>query len=372
MLLDKEKIKQSLTTEDIHLILKDLGSKEPLLDREGNPIFSTVCHGGHKNKLYYYNDSKMFHCYTTCSTSMDVFELVVRAKKQQGYECSFPQSVQYVAAITGKSFTLNKILDGNSEKIDDWNWINKFNRKKTEIVMPTYDENVLDVFLNLPHEEWLKEGISYETLQKYEIGYYIREDKISIPHRSIKGELCGLRGRAMRQEDIDNGRKYMPLTIQNVLYNHPTLANLYGLQITKLGVQRYKKALIFEGEKSVLKCQDYYGDDNFTVACCSSNLSNYHRDILLSLGVEEVFIAFDKFREKKPEESEELYQSRIIEYQERLIKLAQKFSPFVRVYVLWDSEGLLGYKDSPADKGKEVLEQLMKNKIEIGTKEVVF
>ena len=37
--------------------------------------------------------------------------------------------------------------------------------------------------------------------------------------------------------------------------------------------------------------------------------------------------------------------------------------PYFNVYVLWDTKGLLDYKDSPCDKGREVLLELMKNKI---------
>ena len=37
------------------------------------------------------------------------------------------------------------------------------------------------------------------------------------------------------------------------------------------------------------------------------------------------------------------------------------------VTVLWDVNGLLNYKDSPTDKGKETLLQLMDNKIYVGT-----
>lgn len=127
--------------------------------------------------------------------------------------------------------------------------------------------------------------------------------------------------------------------------------------------------MIFESEKSVLKCQDFYGESNFTCAVCSSNISNFHRDILLSLGVEEVFIALDKYRPPKEHETEEKYQEKLVEYQKKILKLAAKFTPYVRVYVLWDYEGLLDYKDSPADKGKETLEELMRRKIEIGTDE---
>jgi DNA primase len=325
--------------------------------------YQTVCHGGHKHKLYYYHDSKSFHCYTDCSENMDIFEVVVRAKG-----VSFPQAVQYVAAITGKTFGFSSILNNSTDIVNDWDIINRYKKKeKIMTVLPEYDSKVMDVFLPYPHESWINDGISIKTMNEFEIGYYIREEKITIVHRDINSRFIGLRGRAMKEEDIDNGRKYMPLSIGNQLYNHMTMMNLYGLHKTKDAVKKLKKIMFFEGEKSILKCQDYYGDLNFTCAVCSSNISNFHRDIAVSLGVEEVFIAFDKFRAKEDSESEELYQKRFFDYQEKLIKYAQKFTPYCRVYILWDTDNLLDHKDSPADKGKEVLEELMKNKFEINT-----
>ena len=55
-------------------------------------------------------------------------------------------------------------------------------------------------------------------------------------------------------------------------------------------------------------------------------------------------------------------------YWQKLIKQAKKLTPYFTVYVLWDQWDLLGQKDSPADRGKDVLEALMKNKIEVRTK----
>jgi hypothetical protein len=357
--LDKDKIKNSLTEDEIHKILKDLGSKDPIMGNQ----YTTVCHGGHKHKLFYYHDSKSFHCYTDCSENMDIFEVVVRAKG-----ISFPQAVQYVAALTGKTFGFTSIINNSTELVDDWDIINRYKKKeKISTVLPEYDSKVMDVFLPYPHESWINDGISVKTMNEFEIGYYIREEKITIVHRDINSRFIGLRGRAMKEEDIDNGRKYMPLSVGNQLYNHMTMMNLYGLHKTKNAVKKLKKIMFLEGEKSVLKCQDYYGELNFTCAVCSSNISNFHRDMAVSLGVEEVFIAFDKFRAKEDMESEELYQKRFFDYQEKLIKYAQKFTPYCRVYILWDTDNLLDYKDSPADKGKEVLDQLMKNKFEINT-----
>ncbi|PHA03042.1 hypothetical protein COE51_01480 [Bacillus pseudomycoides] len=364
MALDKDRIKEELTPSDIKLILKDLGSKESKKDMNDNLIFSTICHHGSSQKLYYYHETKMFHCYTECSCSFDVYSLVVKSKG-----LTFPQAVQYVAGLTGKHYTRDsKITHEEHNLIDDWDWLNKFKKKeKINTELPLYDEKVLDVMLKLPHETWIDDNISVETMKEFEIGYYIREEKISIVHRDINSRFIGLRGRALKQEDIENGKKYMPMMIGNKLYNHMTMMNLYGLHKTKYAVQKLKKIMFFEGEKSVLKCQDFYGDFNFTCAVCSSNVSNFHRDIALSLGVEEVFIAFDKFRAKKEDESEEIYQEKVLEYQERLIKFAHKFTPYCRVYVLWDDQNLLDFKESPADKGKEVLEKLMQNKYEITT-----
>ena len=44
------------------------------------------------------------------------------------------------------------------------------------------------------------------------------------------------------------------------------------------------------------------------------------------------------------------------------------FTPYCQVYILWDDANLLDHKDSPCDKGKEILEVLMKHKYEIKTK----
>lgn len=353
MHLDKDKIKNSLTEAEIHKILKDLGSKDPLLGNQ----YQTVCHGGHKHKLYYYHDSKTFHCYTDCSQNLDIFEVVERAKG-----ISFPQAVRYVAELTGKTFGFGVAIKQNTgELISDWDWINRFKKEeKINTELPEYNSNVLDVFLPYPHEAWLDEGISYETHEKFNVSYYIREERIIIPHYDMDSRLVGIRGRAMREEDIESGRKYMPVTVENQTYNHPTMFNLYGLHKTREAISRLKKVAIFEGEKSVLKCEDYYGENNFSVATCSSQITNFHRDILLSLGIEEVIICYDRLKKDATEKQVE-------EYQKKLLKLAKKFTPYVRTYIVYDDFDLLDSKESPVDKGKQVLEELMKCKYEIKT-----
>jgi hypothetical protein len=346
------------------LILNDLGSTAPKKDNQGNPMFQTVCHGGKKHKLYYYADTYSFRCYTDCQESFDVYELVIKAKSENGETLTFPQAVQYIANLTGRIFTKNSAIErAESHIIDDWKWIEKYRKKeKPQIDLPIYNKTVLDVFLNLPHESWLNDGISINTMYKFGIGYYVKDDRITIPHYDTEGNLVGLRGRAMREEDIEAGRKYMPLIVENQLYNHPTMFNLYGLHKTRKAISRFQKVIIFESEKSVLKCEDYYGEDNFSVATAGGSISNFHRDLLLKCGVKEVIIAADK--EFHEHESDEAYT-----YAEKMLKFARKFTPYVTTYIMWDELNLLSYKDSPCDKGKHILEQLMKCKYEIKTAE---
>ena len=113
-------------------------------------------------------------------------------------------------------------------------------------------------------------------------------------------------------------------------------------------------------EKGTLQCDSIYKDNNFTVALCGKNLSHWQIKKILSLGVEEVIIALDKQYEEIGSVEYNAWQKYI---RERLIK---PLAPYVKVYVLWDTDNILGYKESPTDKGREVLEELMRKKVFVG------
>lgn len=364
MRLDKDAIKNSLEQIDIENVLRELGSSSPRHDSQGNILFQTVCHSGHKHKLYYYPESKTFRCYTDCQESFDIYELVVKVKKNNGLNLSFYDAVRFVSTLTGKAFTSSSMFDKtDSHLINDWDWINKFKKtEKPNIQLPVLNPVILDLFIRYPHELWVNEGITPETMELFNVGYYSKLDCITIPHFNINNELVGIRGRMLLEEDVNNGKKYMPIHVQGKVLSHPTMFNLYGLNITKDAIKRLKKVILFEDEKSVMKCQDFYGMNNFAVATGGSSLSTFQVNLLLELGIEEVFIARDK--EFEHHETEKAY-----EYAERLKRQAYMFAPYIRTYVLWDEWSLLELKNSPADKGKKVLEELMRRKFEIKTKQ---
>jgi hypothetical protein len=352
-----QQIKNDLTLEQVDIILKDLGSTEARSDNQGNLIYQTVCHDGDSHKLYYYHENKMFHCYTECGDSFDIFELV---KRNRG--CTFVEAINYVCRLLGITEKREGFI--SNDIIKDWDLINRYvkiNPSSTEQVnMPTFNSNILNLFKDYYHITWLNDNISYDAMDKFNIKYDIIRNKIIIPHFNAHGQLIGIRGRALNQEEVDAGKKYMPIYIEGVEYNHPLGYNLYGLYENYSAIKKIKKIIIFESEKSVLQCYNYYKDNCFAVAVCGSNITNFQRHLILSLGVEEVFIAFDKeFMEKDSDEA--------MRYSEKIKGLANKFSPYVRTYVLWDDVDLLPYKSSPSDMGAETLEKLMANKYEITT-----
>lgn len=154
-----------------------------------------------------------------------------------------------------------------------------------------YDPNILNYFEDKVYKGWLDEGISIETLKKYNIKWYELRNCLVIPHYNIDGKLVGIRRRSFRKADEKN--KYMPLYIEGILYEHPLALNLYGLNYNIEAIKKARKVIFVEGEKSVLLSDTYYGKDSITVATCGFNISEWQIKAILDY-VDEVYIGFDK------------------------------------------------------------------------------
>ena len=80
--------------------------------------------------------------------------------------------------------------------------------------------------------------------------------------------------------------------------------------------------------------------------------------MLLALDIDEVILCLDKmYTDSKSVQA--------LNYAAKILEMGRRFSKYVRVYTVWDLEGLIDYKESPSDRGREVLEKLMKSKQEI-------
>ena len=103
----------------------------------------------------------------------------------------------------------------------------------------------------------------------------------------------------------------------------------------------------------------YFGENDFSLATCGSNITTQQIKLLLEyLGVEEVILGYDKeFHDPESWEADM--------YRNKLYKKIAPLLPYCKVSILWDRHDLLGYKDSPTDRGKDVLLQLLDEKVEI-------
>ena len=298
---NKDLIKESLSIEQVFDYVAELGG-EPIM--KGNMFISkTICHN-HKGegsyKLYYYDNTKLFKCYTDCGDIFDIFELTSKVKTlETGQEYTLYDSLILVASYFGFSPDVQNI---SKQELEDWKIFNNYERisniNSSQIVeLKEYDKNIL---LRLPHpiitpsEE---EGISREVI------------------------------------------------------------NLNNLNNSKNNISLIKKAIVFESEKSTLLYQSYFGKENdISCACCGSSLINYQVLLLLNLNVQEIIIGFDKqFKEIDDDEWKR--------WVKKLKSIYQKYSSFVQISFLFDKGTLLEYKQSHIDTFPDIFLELYKNRI---------
>ena len=355
LVYDKIKIRESLTNENIFDLIHEFGG-DPTRENFGF-LSSTICHnppGEGSRKLYYYNNTGLFQCYTGCAEStFDIFQLVIKVANIQWHkEFDLNDAVRWIAQKFGLSGEYEK--DSNQEELDDWKYFANYERiqeiviKNNSIILKEYDKDILERFnYNVKITPWLQEGINQAALVKAKIGYYPGGDQITIPHFDKDNRFIGLRGRTLCKEEGERFGKYRPLKVNKILYNHPLGMNLYGFNWTKNNIALMKKAIIFESEKAVLLYGSYFGwENNIAVACCGSNISNYQMQLLLDVGAEEIVIAFDRqFQEIGDKEFKHLKLN--------LMKLYNKYKNFAKITFILDKSMITDYKSSPIDEGPE-------------------
>lgn len=365
---DKNEIKNSLSIDQISEYIAELGG-EPQ-EQNGILVCKTICHCGQSHKLYYYPNTTLFKCYTDCSETFDIFELTRKVmsreqpKAREDSEWNLPEAIEKVAQyfhFAPNVKTSEDLLSSADDfkLLEKYDRINNINLNTQEIELKTYDGSFLK---NLPHpkiEPWLQEGISQKIMDAAEICYDPKNCGIVIPHFDINGNLIGIRERTLIQEQAEKYGKYMPAKIAGKMYNHPLSFNLYNLNHSKDNIKRMKKAFVFEGEKSTLLYRSYFGEENdLSVACCGSSFINYQAWLLINQGAEEIIIGMDKqFKEIGDDEFNKLVKN--------LKQIHKKYGAYTKISYMFDKTGLLGYKDSPIDKGKDIFLKLYKNRVNL-------
>lgn len=350
-----KEIIESLTLEDIHQFLLSLGVDDNDIDvQEDYLICPTICHNPIEEatsmKLYYYDQNKSFHCYTQCSENFNIIELYMRYMELNHYKIFYSDAEDYIRQFVGQ---LQEIIVNEPTFHYE-----KTVRSEDFIDLPPYNPNVLDCFIDYPHPLWLGDGISERSMKKFHIGFSLNQNRITIPHYDYRGFLVGVRSRALEEKDLEFG-KYRPMMVGNKMYNHQLGFNLYGIYENKEAIKRFKRAVIFEGEKSVLLSDTFYENYSVAVATCGSQLNRFQINLLVKkYGVSDITLAFDK-------EFKNLNDPACRTYRKKLIDKCLKYRGLANFYYIFDEHNLLQQKDSPIDRGVEVYEKLIKKRIKI-------
>ena len=363
IVFDKHQIRESITLEDIYTLLHEWGG-EPEYTPFGI-LCATICHnppGEGSKKLYFYNNTGLFHCYTDCG-SFDIFELVIKIASLQWHKTiDLNSAVRWIALRFGLSGMIADDID--PDELEDWKHLANYARiqdieyNNDDVVLKEYDSDILTRFnYKVKIAPWLNEGINQQSLSLSSIGFYPGGDQITIPHFDKDGRFIGLRGRCLCAEEGELYGKYRPLKINGLLYNHPLGMNLYNFNHSKKNIAIFKKAIIFEAEKSTLLYKSYFGEENdISVACCGSNVSAFQMKQLIDAGAQEIIIAFDR-------QFQEIGDAEFRKLTSNLTKLHDKYKRDVIISFIFDKKMITGYKDSPIDRGPEVFLQLFKERI---------
>lgn len=358
MSYSKDSVKEHLDIEDVYTILDYFGAEPEYIG--DNLVCKTICHNGDSRKLYYYDNTSLFNCYTNCG-SFDIFELVQKVKGLDDLNSAIFFIVNFLNLQ-------NKIddIDTLDYSVDMQTLTRYANQTEIaeqptsldKIILDEYDLSVIQYYPQFKIKSWEREYISKDVCDYMGIRYDPVDGNILIPHLDENGRCVGIRQRTLIQEKEKYG-KYKPWRHQGVMYNHPLAFNLYGLYNAKERIRQMQTVVVAESEKAVIQYQSYFGTaNNICVASCGSSISRYQFELLKNLGIKELVIAFDHdFQDYNSKES--------LDVQSKLARIGQKFSPEVNVSVLIDKEGILPYKASPLDMGKETFLYLFKNRIMI-------
>lgn len=361
MSYSKEDIKDNIDLDDVYDLLDALGA-EPQMYSD-YIVALTICHSGDSHKLYYYENTQLFNCYTNCN-SFDVIELVQKVK------CLDLNSAIYYLV---NFFNLQWRIDDKDDydySLEDWKIFDRQNKiaeiqegQETfhYIDLPRYDDKILTYYPQPLILSWKEEGIEKNICDYMNIHYDPTIGAIIIPHYDENNKCVGIRQRTLLQEQEKYG-KYMPWRRGKIQYNHPLGFNCFGLNWAKDNIRKGGIAIVVESEKAVAQYMSWFQpENNICVAVCGNSLSKYQFESLQRHGAKEIVIAFDK-------DYEDIYDIENYEkFLKKLTRINEKFGAKCTLSFIIDTKNLLGKKCSPTDRGKEIFLELFRNRLRATT-----
>ena len=267
--------------------------------------------------------------------SADIFQYIIQEKN-----ATFREVLQQVKKILGLT--------------DDWRPRPKYKAlfggiyqniscKNREIRLPTYDDSILSQYERIGNSRFLRDGISLEAQQFWDIRFSVEDDAIVIPIRNEFGDLVGIKSRINRDPEDGESKYYyaLPVQMSQVLYGYnDNYQYLYGNDV-----------ILVESEKSVMQAWDF-GVRN-VLALGSNNLSEKQTRLLFQLQPKRIILAMD---EGLP-----------LEQTQKNANTIKTFGSMMMPEIwYWDwTQNLdINHKDSITDNGYKMFKEIMDEQLE--------
>ena len=185
--------------------METLGA-EDYIEKPLYVVFPTICHNMDASeasmKLYYYENSHIFQCYTECG-SMTIFQFMKQYYETRGITYDWYEDI-YKVILNCSNFNPNFGFAPQR-----YQSIRQLYKTTEQVELPTYPNGLIDCFTKFYPQEWLNDGITKESMEKFNIRYSPPQNKIIIPHYNPNGQLVGIRGRALNEWEVENVGKYL-------------------------------------------------------------------------------------------------------------------------------------------------------------------
>lgn len=355
------KVLYELTTlDDYDIIIRDLGG---IIRNRNNDYWTinTICHnvdGGGYN-LTFYTEDRVFHCFSECNCSYNLLTLVKQRFKVLDNEKSTTQCLKYICERLGIEFNFK--IEERKENKNLFNWksqLLKYTQKGENIKQEKiYDKSILDYFDDIYDESWIEEGISEETLKKYNIKYYKRLNQIVIPCYNTDGGLIGIRVRNMNPEIAEMRGKYHPIEMLNgYVYKFPTNDYFYGCNYNETEIKKRRSCVFVESEKAVMKSDTWFGNKSIALGMYGHSINKKGVKYIVNLNLLDAIICVDwDYHEMWEDEEQTKWTKEYEKYVDNVNKIIDKIRPYAQnIYVMVNPNPHNEYyKQNPFDLSKE-------------------
>lgn len=336
----------------IEKVLEEIGCHHIQYHKKGYYSCANI-DGDNIGAVVVYNEPYLhMHNYTrNFRNNSDIFDLVKYnlSVKNNTKDTSLYEASKYLHNLLNLDFSYN-ITVKKQKKYDPLAMFKrvlsyKNNKSSDDLDFEIYDN--YDFYKGIIHKEWLKEGITNSTINKFDLGYSYKLKRIIIPLKHWKtGDVIGFNKRTIVHNNEEFGISKYLLTS-----NYPKQINLYGLYENRIYIELNGVCVVFEAEKSVLR-RDSRGDHN-CVALQGHYISNEQVSILCGLDINEVVIALDKD----------------ISINE-VRAMCEKFYHKKNVSYIYDKYDILpDEKSSPADASNKIYDYLYRHRVNYDEKE---